>query len=145
VSPPDDLHAQDRSSGQEPDHRLPVVRRPVRQKDGQFTSGADGVPASRAAAKRLRRTLKKLPEDLVESTNASEAGSHRDFRHRQSGFLDEPLGQEDAPGLCDGSRRGPYLLLEEAAQVALADTQASGHCIDIAVVEGAPSRSGTEP
>jgi hypothetical protein len=72
---------------------------------------------------------------MVESANAPEAGGESDIGHAQIGFIEEFLGEEQAPGLGDSNWWGTEMLLKQAAQVTWSDAQPSSHFVDASFVQ----------
>src|SRR5262249_31594283 len=67
-----------------------------------------------------------LAELVVEAADAREARGERDARHGEIGLVDELPGEVEPAGAGDRARGGAELLREEAAEVALADTEPLG-------------------
>jgi hypothetical protein len=83
--------------------------------------------------------MKEVPKYLIESPHAAESGSERNVRQRHSRFVNELLGKEYAPRLCNRDGRGPQMLQEQPPKLASADTQTIRQRFDVIVVaiEGA--------
>jgi hypothetical protein len=88
--------------------------------------------------------MEEMLEGFVESPDAAKTGGEGDFGHGHSGFVDELLGEENAAGLRYGDGRGSQMLMEEAAELALADAEAFGECFYgcAVAVEGAVGDEG---
>ena len=86
------------------------------------------------APQRARRAAEQPLKRLVEAPDAAEAGGERDLGHRQARLVDELLGEQHAPRLRHRDRRGAEMLLEQAAQLPLADAQPRGQRVDARLV-----------
>src|SRR6185312_1880350 len=84
-------------------------------------------------AQGARRPVKEIVKGFVEAPDAAEACRQRDFRHRHGGFVNELLGEEDAPRLCDHDRRSAQMLQEQSPQMALANAKTFGKSFDAGV------------
>jgi hypothetical protein len=87
----------------------------------------------------------RLLKDEVESTNTAEAGSESNVGHRQLGFVDQLLGEKEAPGLCDGDRRCTEVLAEETREMPRTDIKSCGKLVNAALVEKAGIDQGQCP
>ena len=129
------LHTGDRARGEKVDLCLPVVGRSVRQADvdgaGRFTRR--GAAASQACGRASVQRLK----GFVETAHAAEAGSHRDFDHRQTTFVQKLFGQQYPSRLRHGDRRNPQMLLEQAPQLPFTERKLLRKTGDIALVQSA--------
>jgi len=83
------------------------------------------------------RTTKQRQESFVESADAAEPCGEGDLGHRQMGFVDELLGEQNAAGLGNSDRRCAKMLAEEAPELPLTHTQSTSQGINTSLVQGA--------
>ena len=117
-------------------HAGPVVGRPVGQAQRHAVARrvVDAALLARLAAQRAGRPAEQVAEDLVEAAHAAEARGQRHFGHRQARVVQQLLGEQHAPRLRDGDRRGAEMLLEQPPQLAAADAQPLGQRLDVGIV-----------
>ena len=123
----------DRARREEREHRRPVVRRAVAQAERDAGAGAarrrrgrcDAARSAggRRAARNVSLKRRTLPKPAASATS----------RHRQPRLVDELLGEQHAPRLRDRDRRGAEVLLEQPAELPLADAEPLGQRVDVAV------------
>ncbi len=138
----DDFDAGDGAGAEVGEHRLPIVGRAVAEAEGDAGVGCGSCGG--LAAEGAGRAVEEVVEGFVEAAEAAESGGQRDFGHGHAGFVDELLGEEDAAGLGDRDGRGAEMLVEEAAELALAEAEAGGEGFDGGgrAVEGAVGDEG---
>jgi hypothetical protein len=83
------------------------------------------------------RTTKQRQESFVESADAAEPCGEGDLGHRQMGFVDELLGEQNAAGLGNSDRRCAKMLAEQAPELPLTHTQSTSQGINTSLVQGA--------
>src|SRR5688500_3348578 len=84
----DVLESRDATQLQEGEHRRPVVRGLITQKDRDLSASTRRDFLTATATQGTRRPPKELTEGFVETANAAKARGHGDFRHREVSLMD---------------------------------------------------------
>ena len=114
-------------------HARPVVGRPIGQAQRHAIARRIVGAALLRGAERAGRPAEQLAEGLVEAAHAAEARGQRHLGHRQARVVHQLLGEQHAPRLGDGDRRGAEMLLEQPPQLAAADAQPLGQRLDVGI------------
>ena len=125
-------------------HARPVVGRPIGQSQ-RHAIARRIVGAALCGAERAGRTAEQVAESLVEAAHAAEARGQRHFGHRQARVVQQLLGEQHAPRLGDGDRRGAEMVLEQPPQLATADAQPLGQRLDVGVARRRARRRRSAP
>ena len=121
------LHTRNGTRSQEGEQRAPVEWRPIGETQNQWSGGGCG---DGAAAQLAGWALVEGEEGVIEAADAAEARRHRDRSHGQAGFMQKLLGEEHAARLRDGQGRCADVLIEKAAELALAHAERVGELLD---------------
>src|ERR1700728_1706307 len=90
-----------------------------------------------SASQRARRTSEQPLEGLVEAPHATESGRQSNVGDGQLRFLQQLLGEKDAPGLRHSDRGCAEMLSKQAAQLALSGSQPLRELFYVALVQRA--------
>src|ERR1700760_4549461 len=113
--------ARDCGCTEEGQYVFPIVRSAITEtEDDVFVL----LPGSNFSPERPRGAVKELEKGLVKPPHAAEAGGGGDIRHRHLSVVNQLFREQHPPCLCNRQRGGAKMLQEEAAQLALAQTQA---------------------
>ena len=90
-----------------------------------------------SASQRARRTSEQPLEGLVEAPHATKSRRQGNIGDGQLRFVQQLLGEKDAPGLRHSDRGCAEMLSKQSAQLPLSDSQALRELLDVAPVERA--------
>ena len=121
------FNAGDGAWSEEGEQRVPVEGWAIGEAQDKRSGGGgrDG-----AAAQLAGRPFVECEEGVVETADAAEARGHGDGGHGEARFVQKLLGEEHAAGLRDGQWRGTDVLIEQAAELALADAERGREPLD---------------
>ena len=111
----DNLYSGYRPRPQKCEHRVPVIRRPIAQAQGDARFRTRRI-RPRVSPQCPGRPVKKLEKDLVKPPHAAEAGRQRNVGNRHLCFVDQLLREKNAPGLRHRDRRRAQMLNKQTPQ-----------------------------
>ena len=125
--------ASRRAAGRRSRSVTPLARRVVGDAACDLRRSALGGRPNRSRKVSLKRRTLPKPD------------GQRHFGHRQARLVQQLLGEQHAPRLGDGDRRGAEMVLEQPAQLAAADAQPLGQHLDTGVARRRARRRRSAP
>ena len=127
----DDFDAANSAGAEEGQQRFPVVRRPIPKAEDHIFLFISGNAFS---AQGCGRAMEKAAKRLIESPQAAETGGHRHFRHGHAGIVDQLLGEEYSPRLCDGDGRRSEMLKKKPPELTLPHAESGCEVVDAVAI-----------